>query len=118
MTALIIFIVLFVQFEQLYDFTYKIAFEPLLEKLELWITKPLFYQLEAEEYIGERRLQIIDRRWTGSARDQARTLEDTGTTVEDLDSLGEYEMPTYRRAPGDDRSPQRATAPTDPGDSR
>jgi general secretion pathway protein D len=75
-------------------------------------------KLEAEEYIGERRLQIIDRRWTGSARDQARTLEDTGTTVEDLDSLGEYEMPTYRRAPGDDRSPQRATAPTDPGDSR
>ena len=54
-------------------------------------------KLEAQEYIGERRLRIIDRRWTGVPNGQARTLEDVGTTVEDLDAQGEYEMPTYRR---------------------
>lgn len=29
---------------------------------------------------------------------EARTLEDAGTTVEDLDAQGEYEMSTYRRS--------------------
>ena len=53
-------------------------------------------KLEAQDYIGERRLRLIDRNWKGS---QARTLEDAGTTVEDLDAQGEYEMPTYRRTP-------------------
>ncbi len=54
-------------------------------------------KLEAQDYIGERRLRIIDRRWSGTPAADARTLEDLGTTVEDLDAQGEYEMPTYRR---------------------
>lgn len=54
-------------------------------------------KLEAQDYIGQRRLRIIDRRWSGITAGQARTLEDTGATIEDLDAQGEYEMPTYRR---------------------
>ncbi|MCK5942190.1 MAG: type II secretion system protein GspD [Planctomycetes bacterium] len=60
-------------------------------------------KLEAQDYIGERRLRIIDRRWSGTPSGGARTLEDMGSTIEDLDAQGEYEMPTYRRnrvAPG------------------
>ena len=57
-------------------------------------------KLEAQDYIGERRLRIIDRRWSGTAGGTARTLEDMGATIEDLDLQGEYEMPTYRRSPG------------------
>ena len=48
--------------------------------------------------IGERRLRIIDRRWSGTPGGTARTLEDMGATIEDLDLQGEYEMPTYRRS--------------------
>jgi general secretion pathway protein D len=54
-------------------------------------------KLEAEQYIGTRRLRIIDRRWSGMPSGQARTLEDMGSTIEDLDAQGEFEMPTYRR---------------------
>lgn len=67
-------------------------------------------KLEAEQYIGTRRLRIIDRRWSGMPTGQARTLEDMGATIEDLDAQGEYEMPTYRRkrlSPGP-ASPDRA----------
>lgn len=73
-------------------------------------------KLEAERYIGERRLRIIDRRWNGGVGEQARTLEDSGTTVEDLDAQGEYEMPTYRRTMTDEpaRQQQQPTAPADP----
>ena len=62
-------------------------------------------KLEAQDYIGERRLRIIDRRWSGTTAAQARTLQDMGTTVEDLDAQGEYEMPTYRRAHADPKAP-------------
>ena len=55
-------------------------------------------KLEAQDYIGERRLRIIDRRWSGTPGGTARTLEDMGATIEDLDLQGEYEMPTYRRS--------------------
>ena len=43
-------------------------------------------KLEAQNYIGERRLRIIDKGWTGTAGEQARRLEDEGATVEDLAS--------------------------------
>ena len=59
--------------------------------------KSLNKKLEAEQYIGTRRLRIVDRRWSGMPSGQARTLEDMGSTIEDLDAQGEYEMPTYRR---------------------
>ena len=54
-------------------------------------------KLEAEQYIGSRRLRIIDRRWSGMTAGQSRTLNDMGSTIEDIDAQGEFEMPTYRR---------------------
>jgi general secretion pathway protein D len=77
-------------------------------------------KLEAEEYIGERRLRIIDRRWKADPNAEARTLGDTGATVEDLDMQGEYEMPTYRRArqAGVDAAPGKPTAPSAPDEPR
>ena len=66
-------------------------------------------KLEAQNYIGERRLRIMDRKWSGTAGDQARTLEDEGATVEDLDAQGGFEMPLY------DRSRQPANMPIAPG---
>jgi type II secretion system protein D len=78
-------------------------------------------KLEAQDYIGERRLRLIDRRWDGTTN-QARTLEDKGTTVEDLDAQGEYEMPTYRRTPKDEHAAAGKSsgpnAPTDGADRR
>jgi general secretion pathway protein D len=87
----------------------------------------LLRKLEAEEYIGERRLRIIDRKWKANPNGEARTLEDMGATLEDLDAQGEYEMPTWRRtrpaavrqsmtpSPNDQRSP---SAPSDPNGVR
>ena len=78
-------------------------------------------KLEAQEYIGERRLRIIDRRWAGTAAAQARTLEDMGTTVEDLDAQGGYETPTYRRSLQNDtkaKNPPVPSAPNDPNGAR
>ncbi|MCA8977603.1 MAG: hypothetical protein KDC98_22960 [Planctomycetes bacterium] len=69
-------------------------------------------KLEAQEYIGERRLRIMDRKWTGTAGDQARKLDDEGSTIEDLDNQGIFEMPLY------DRTKQPANMPTDPGASQ
>ncbi len=75
-------------------------------------------KLQAQNYIGERRLRIVDRKWEGNKYGQARTLDDTGATLGDIDAQGEWEMPTYRRsrqptvpAP---QGPSGPTAPTDP----
>lgn len=69
-------------------------------------------KLEAEKYIGNRRLQLIDRKWTGS---QARTLDDPGTTSEDLDRQGSYDDPAYQRTPGGTQ-PSEPTAPKAPAE--
>ena len=72
-------------------------------------------KLEAQDYIGERRLRIIDRRWSGMASAQARTLDDLGTTIEDLDVQGEYEMPSWHRTrPGKTPAAQGPSSPTAP----
>ncbi|MBL8726243.1 MAG: hypothetical protein JNK49_19520 [Planctomycetes bacterium] len=55
-------------------------------------------KLEAQDYIGERRLRIIDRKWTSTAAAQARTLADTGATIENLDQQGGFDMPFYERS--------------------
>ena len=60
-------------------------------------------------HIDPRRLKIIDRKWTGTAGDQARRLEDEGATIEDLDAQGGFEMPLY------DRGLQPANMPIAPG---
>ncbi len=79
--------------------------------------KSLSKKLEAQDYIGERRLRLIDRRWTGNVGSQARTLEDPGASTEDLDIQGEYEMPTYRRSlPNENTTkPGQPSAPSAPG---
>ncbi|MCB9877207.1 MAG: hypothetical protein H6835_06340 [Planctomycetes bacterium] len=59
--------------------------------------KSLHKKLEAEQYIGYRRLRIIDHRWQGSSG-QTRTIEDSGATIEDCDAQGGYEMVSYRRS--------------------
>ena len=70
-------------------------------------------KLEAQDYIGERRLRIIDRRWSGMASAQARTLDDLGTTIEDLDVQGEYEMPSWHRTrPSKSPAVQGPSAPS------
>ena len=57
-------------------------------------------KMEADNYIGSRRLQLVDRQWHGSEAAQARTLEDSGATVEDVDRQGENELPrsSYSRS--------------------
>jgi general secretion pathway protein D len=75
----------------------------------------LLRKLEAQEYIGERRLRIIDRKWAGNPNGSARTLEDSGASIEDLDAQGENEMLLWRRSRGT-AAPARLgpTAPSDP----
>jgi general secretion pathway protein D len=77
---------------------------------DLWQVS-LQKKMEADRYIGTRRLRIVDRKWTSTASAQARTLEDPGTTIEDLDALGENETPHYHRP---DRQAKSASAPTGP----
>jgi general secretion pathway protein D len=74
-------------------------------------------KLQAEEYIGERRLRMIDRKWKADPFAESRRLEDTGATIEDLDALGENETVTYRRnrpAPATTPAPTAPTAPSAP----
>lgn len=76
----------------------------------------LHKKLEAAQYIGERRLRMIDRRWQGNPNDQARQLDDPGATVDDVDAQGGFEMGTWRRRR--DAAPAK-TPPSDPnGDQR
>ncbi len=71
-------------------------------------------KLQAEEYIGERRLRIVDRAWKADPFAESRRLEDTGSTIEDLDALGENETVTYRRNRPTTPAPAGPSAPRDP----
>jgi general secretion pathway protein D len=74
-------------------------------------------KLEAQEYIGERRLRIVDRKWNGDPNGDARTLEDSGATTEDVNSQGPFNTPTYRRSRQQSPlppPPPNGTAPADP----
>ncbi len=51
-------------------------------------------KLEASEYIGDRRLRVVDRNWVGEA---PKTLDDDGATIEDIDRLGGFDFPYYTR---------------------
>lgn len=53
-------------------------------------------KLEAARYIGNRRLKVLDPNWRG--RDEGK-LEDPMSTIEDLDRLGGFDIPTYQRPP-------------------
>ena len=73
-------------------------------------------KLEAKDYIGERRLQIIDKRYTPNRMEEPRTLEDAGATVEDLDRQGGYEFGgSLRRGRGAPSAPSAPSAPPAPG---
>ena len=74
----------------------------------------LFRSLEAEEYIGDRRLRIIDRKWKADPNGDARTLSDPGATLNDLDSQAEGEMPLYRRSRATELPRTAPAAPNDP----
>lgn len=51
-------------------------------------------KLEAADYIGNRRLRILDSRWTGGV---VPTLDDPRTTADDLDRHGGFDIPFYNR---------------------
>ncbi|MHC4515754.1 MAG: secretin N-terminal domain-containing protein [Planctomycetota bacterium] len=61
-------------------------------------------KLEAEQYIGKRRIQIMDPKWRGQA---PGILEDPHATIEDLDRQTNSEFPLYR-------APTRKTTSTQP----
>ncbi|MBK8098579.1 MAG: hypothetical protein IPK26_15825 [Planctomycetes bacterium] len=74
-------------------------------------------KMEANEFIGERRLRLIDHRWSGSQKDQARMLQDPGATLDDADAQGDFEMGTFRRpdrSMGAKNVPSAPSGPTDP----
>jgi len=77
-------------------------------------------KLEAKDYIGDRRLQIIDKRYTPNRVEEPRTLEDVGATYEDLDRQGGYELGGSSRrsraaATGAPSAPSAPSAPGAPG---
>lgn len=47
-------------------------------------------KLEASDYIGDRRLRIVDSKWLGGQR---ATLDDRDATIEELDRYGGFELP-------------------------
>lgn len=67
-------------------------------------------KLEASRYIGQDRVRTVDPRWrTPDAR-----LEDPPSTIEDIDHLGGFEIPSYERAAAgevEERRESRASPP-------
>jgi hypothetical protein len=74
-------------------------------------------KLEAKDYIGDRRLQIIDKRYTPNRVEEPRTLEDVGATYEDLDRQGGYELggASRRSRAAATGAPSAPSAPGAPG---
>ncbi len=69
-------------------------------------------KLQAEEYIGRSRLQVVDPTWTGGT--QPGMLEDPLSTMEDYDKAIGGEFPHYTRPP---RTEENGVAPTRPGNN-
>ena len=63
-------------------------------------------KLEAARYIGHKRLKVMDPNWRGT--DDTR-LEDAPSTIEDIDRLGGFDIPSYARTKGGEEE----KAPTD-----
>ncbi len=68
-------------------------------------------KLEAAQYIGHRRLRIVDREWQGS---ESMRLEDSKSTIEDLDRMGGFNIPTYARPPQGESSKKLDRLPEAP----
>lgn len=80
---------------------------------DLWQIS-LTKKMQAEQYIGTRRLQLADPKWTGNqGPNPPRTLEEKGATVEHYDAQGSFETPFYARP--DPREGARKPALTGPG---
>ncbi len=73
-------------------------------------------KLEAEEYIGHRRLQIVDTKWVDSANRGNSTLESNGATVEDYDYRGSFDTVMRKRpsTPSENLNGQTPTGPALP----
>ncbi len=59
-------------------------------------------KLEASKYIGHQRMKIVDPSWKG--REELH-LDDPEATIEDLDRLGGFEIPSYERPPAGEGTP-------------
>ena len=70
-------------------------------------------KLEAARYIGNRRIKILDPSWRG--KDSIR-LDDTPSTIEDIDRMGGFNIPTYKRPEGGEVKGAKEGAPTRPGE--
>jgi general secretion pathway protein D len=66
-------------------------------------------KMEAAQYIGHRRLQLVDRRWREPTLTQR--LEDSNATIDDLDQYGGFELPTYKRPGTEPTTTQRPPLP-------
>ena len=86
---------------------------------DLWQVS-LQRKMEAQTYIGDRRLEIVDRKWSGPQKpSEIKMLEEKGSNVDHLDSQGSFEMPYYQQSPRDRRSPNAPTGPDRPnGDKK
>jgi len=69
-------------------------------------------KLEAADYIGHRRLRIVDRRWLDG---RLPALDDPTSTVDDLDRQGAFDVPNYvSPTTPPDREALRDAMPTGP----
>ena len=69
-------------------------------------------KLEAQDYIGKERLQIIDHKWTGG---RIPRIEDPAVTIEHLDNLGGLALPDYEPPRGGvEKGKKRPAAPVMP----
>jgi general secretion pathway protein D len=71
-------------------------------------------KLEASSYIGNNRLQIVDRKWRDG---RPETLEDSGATIDDIDARGGFQIPFYERPDRETstlRGPATPETKTDP----
>ncbi|GAB4152990.1 MAG: GspD family T2SS secretin variant ExeD [Planctomycetota bacterium] len=69
---------------------------------------------QAANYIGTRRMQMVDRKWLGAGRpSEVQTLDDPGATVEDLDHRSGNEAPLFRLSDRDQgvKTPQGPLTP-------
>ncbi len=72
--------------------------------------KALSYQtkLEAQQYIGKERIQLVDRKWTGGNRIR---IDDSNVSLEDLERLGGLELPVYKPPKKGERKLKPGEAP-------
>ena len=72
---------------------------------------------QASNYIGTRRMQLVDRKWREPGKpSDTGTLDSTDTTIEDLDRNGSNEPVLFKRTDRDQGAqPTAPTGPTSPG---